>query len=215
MEGARLLQGHPAARNATDEHRRSAGPCPLLALTQVLAGEGSELAIETWKLLAPADAEEGLRQFRLILAGETSRSMPKRLGSDSSRWCSKNSSDSTKRSRLTTSSAHSRPSWRHTDTHSTSATTASGYERYELACRRFLEQIRTDLDKRPHPLADPFSPAYNGYPNPQPNLLNLGRAEVASTGTTGASIGIDASDAVAEAKVGTSKLRMRSGRNEA
>ena len=192
FKAIRLLGMHPASILDVPELAE------ILRTCQALAGEGSELASETWKLLAPPDAERGLRQLLAQLPNA-----PGPLDADAARQELSAARQRTARA----AGGKGRDSRRDRRVRRGTCTPPVGIRcdaegermrRYELALQRVYNRITNELfPKGAARGADRGAAGYNGYRRPDAGRSGLGRGRSAAFNTTFPSGGIVGRQAIA------------------
>jgi hypothetical protein len=168
-----------------------------LGTCQAVAGEGIEVATETWNLLAPPGSERGFEQFRDLVAGVTAR-LDAAGAHEQLRAIVQSQIERLERN----IEAHDEVAEAEADLgpHRYAFDPTEQGERmrrYEFASRRAFYRIKSDLDNRTRHGADRFVPKYDGYSRLRPSLLSSRRARSLSVDTTGEPDEIDEPDVIA------------------
>ncbi len=192
FKAIRLLGMHPASILDVPELAE------ILRTCQALAGEGSELASETWKLLAPADAERGLLQLLAQLpnapgpldAAAARRELSALVKEQLERLAAMVETHD----EIAQCEEALAP---HRSAFDASAE-AERMRRYELALQRVYNRITNELfPKGAARGADRGAAGNNGYRRPDAGRLGLGGARSAAFNTTFPSGGIVGREAIA------------------
>jgi hypothetical protein len=191
FKATRLFGMQPASMVDLPELADFLGTC------QAVAGASTELATETWNLLAPPGAERGFEQFRDLVATATARldaagaheQLRAIVQTEIERLELKIEAYD-EAGEVEAELGPHRCAYDPTEQ-------GERMLRYEFACRRFLDRIVGKLENRTRRGADRFPPAYDGYSRLRPSLLRLGRARRLSAEMTGESIEDDHPDIIA------------------
>ena len=154
FKAVRLLGMHPVSVVDIPELAH------FLRMCQVLAGAGTDLAGETWKLVAPAGSEGGLEKLRLILArqaecldAESARGYLRSIVEEEVERLEKKVEDLDEANEL---EAELAPHMLAYD----SSEEGERIRRYELGCRRFVMRTLDDLLKRPTFGTSGYAPSF-------------------------------------------------------
>ena len=191
FKATRLLGMQPVSMVDLPELADFLGTC------QAVAGEGTELATETWNLLAPPGSERGFEQFRDLVASATARldaagahEQLRAIVQTQIERLEQEIEAHDEAGEIEAELAPHRYAFDSTDQ-------GERMRRYEFACRRVFYRIKSELDNRTSHGADRFVPRYDGYSRLRPSLLSAGRARSLSVDTSGESNEIDEPDVIA------------------
>jgi hypothetical protein len=206
FKATRLLGIQPVSTVDVPELADFLGTC------QAADGEGTELATETWNLLAPPGSERGFEQFRDLVASVTAR-----LDAAGAREQLREIVQ-TQIERLEGNiEAHDEVSQAEADLgpHRLAYDPSEQGERmtrYEFGCRRALYRLKTEIENWTSRRGGRSVPTYDGYSRLRPRLLNSRRARHVTVDMTGESNEIDAPDVIAiGASIGESDSSRVSG----
>ena len=143
-----------------------------LRTCQALAGKGSELATESWKLIAPRDAERGFEPFRRLLTreagpldAEEARGQLKAIVAQEVERLADKAAAHDEMNEIEAELAPHRSAF-------DSSPDGEKMRRYEVACARMLNRIVDELDARSGSGVEESPLTYLGY-RINPSLLDM------------------------------------------